>query len=192
MGGRKLSVTKNCNRKIEKLEYTNLWIKYGFLSENILNQQYNEYLYSNDKNTEHYRYQTLQTWLKTKKDISNEDFSNFLKIYEQEKDKLMIDSFLITLIKHGYLTQVQLQKLSSDFSEKIQNEVHKFVLLEKLNQGIDNNIFYEILETKNNILILALIERLTETKKLQYIIDNNIGTKKIKNIVKQKLKKRVL
>ena len=49
---------------MEQLEYSKKWLEYGLIDEGDVCKQYEIFLESEDKNTEHYRYSSFMKLLK--------------------------------------------------------------------------------------------------------------------------------
>jgi len=186
-----LSITNNINKMLLELEYSEIWLKSNCLTKNILIEQYDEFLKSEDKNTEHYRYKTLKIWIKNKKTVTNDDLDFLLQIYEAEQDKFMMESFITTLIFSNYFNEFQLEKIAFLLGENIKKEISKAKLLSKIKTDINQELIDEIIQENNNAIVLKLVEKLDDKKQLEYIINNYMCSKKIKNIINQKLNKNI-
>lgn len=173
---------------MRELGYTNNWIVAGILSDYLLKKQYDNYLHSNDKNIEHYRWKLLTSWIDSKSIFDNDDWIGFIKIFDEDSDKDMMKSVLISLIQSGLLKDEQLEEIENNFDYKIRKEALRQRVLNEIKINFNSyNLLKTIVEIKDNSLLLKFIEECDEIKLFQSILDENIGSRKIQNIVKKKM-----
>lgn len=96
---------------LNKLGYTPLWFEYNILTINQLHQQSITFDKSDDKNTEHYRYQTLLSYLEDKGKLTDKELNNFLAITFADNDKFMAGAATADIFKCIDLTDSQFQML---------------------------------------------------------------------------------
>lgn len=118
---------------LNKLGLTKDWINYGILSSTELEKLYLNYLESNDKNIEHYRYALLKKWILDKKSFSRDKWNIFYShIFPKDGDRPMIESVLISLVKQDFLDDSDLEMILSDSHGNIHQEVKRKILLNKI------------------------------------------------------------
>lgn len=171
-----------------KLGYTEDWLVHGLLCLAELNEQYSKYMNNDDKNTEHYRYSTLQNWIKNKTNLSEKDWHNFLKIYDNDPDKFMMDSFLISLVQKNILSDVQLNFIEKTYGEQIGKEIHKQKIRNIIHSdNISRELIDSLVQGKNYALLREVVDITENIQLLKYISNKNISSKKINNILKGKI-----
>jgi Fe-S-cluster formation regulator IscX/YfhJ len=66
---------------------------------------------SEDKNPEHYRYKTLRQFINSKKQLTDEEFENYLKLTLNDPDEILGGSATVDLFNDVDLTDIQFQRL---------------------------------------------------------------------------------
>ncbi len=95
------------------LNYSQLWLDSGILTESILNAQIEEMKSGVDDHTEHYRYRTISSYFKEQTYFDNYILENVLKLIESEVDESMASSITILLLKNNALTDEQFDKVAA-------------------------------------------------------------------------------
>ncbi|MFD0939534.1 hypothetical protein [Pedobacter boryungensis] len=103
--------------RLLKLGYTNLWIDLGLLTKQVLNEQLKEFDKSDDKNTEHYRYETFRKFLTIKKILTDNELSNYIKVAKSDEDEIMANSAILDILTEIELTNFQFDKVCSEIEE---------------------------------------------------------------------------
>ena len=98
--------------KLSKLNYSRHWLDSGVLTEKTLTEQIRELDLGDDGNTEHYRYRTLQNYLKSQSAFDSNILRHVLQLLERDADKSMANSATISLLKHHALTDEQFDTVS--------------------------------------------------------------------------------
>jgi len=106
---------KNIIEQLEVLGYSQHWLDYGFLSLEVLNEQYYKLNNNDDDNPEHYRYAVLVSLLD--KDLSDTDLFNLLTIIESDPDPSMAGSFTALLLRKAGTTDFRYQQIVSVLSK---------------------------------------------------------------------------
>lgn len=94
---------------LTQLEYTQQWFDCGILTEAKLEEQLVAFAKGEDNHTEHYRYQTLSSYITGQQAISNEILHRLLKVVVYDTDSSMASSAVILLLKQFYLTDEQFE-----------------------------------------------------------------------------------
>jgi len=109
---------------LARLDYSELWLDYGVLTEINLAKQIQELDTGEDTNKEHYRYKTLRHFLDNKLFLDNIALRHIVEILKADQDKAMSSSATIYLLKKNYLTNDQFDlvtvflKTFGDWTEK--------------------------------------------------------------------------
>lgn len=98
------------------LGYTQKWLEYLFITESELEAQIEKYNSSDDKNSEHYRYRTLQKWIQSKQEFSNQEIEQFIEIATEDSDLMMSGAAYKILISSSKINEKQFDLLASNFS----------------------------------------------------------------------------
>ncbi|WP_420571726.1 hypothetical protein [Kordia sp.] len=102
--------------ELTKLGYTEKWIRFGLLDQDILTKQIISFQNGDDSNTEHFRYQTFINWLETKADVNDVEIQNFVELAVEDKDQLMAGSAIVQLLRHPEITDNQFKFISEKLS----------------------------------------------------------------------------
>jgi hypothetical protein len=93
------------------LEYDRKWIAYGFLTESDLEKQYEQFLHSQDQNTEHYRYASFSAFLSRHTVLTDEQINNFIELAALDPDQVMATAALGELLRFRQLSVSQFKYL---------------------------------------------------------------------------------
>jgi hypothetical protein len=119
-------MTSNRQLNLSVLGYTQRWLDHGILTEAQLQTQLTAFTGGEDPHTEHYRYQTLSSYIKSQYSMNDEDVSNLLELMVSDSDSTMASSAVILLLKQAYLTKNQFSTVClalAAFSEWTQKEI---------------------------------------------------------------------
>ena len=179
--------------RLLKLGYTNLWLELGLLTKEQLNEQLIEFEESNDDNTEHYRYQILRNYLKTKQILTNIELDNYLKVANSEIDRTMASSALCDILQKTQLTDLQFDIVCSKVTEfgfetLTKKVIPRQVLLRRLkSENLTEGLFAESLNSNDSIVQQFLLN-LADTNQLKQIAKNG-ATNAIRNVAIERLNK---
>ena len=147
---------KELKDKLARLGYTTFWLDYGVLTIQYLNEQQEVFKNSDDKNSEHYRYSTFRQYLSSKKQLSDIEFDNYLRLTFADIDSLMAGSATIDLFNMTDLTEQQLQKLCNSighFGEWTEKLITRQILLRQLRTNkLTEHLFKECIEKGDSII----------------------------------------
>jgi hypothetical protein len=96
------------------------------LTEVQLQAQMTAFDTGEDTHTEHYRYQTLGSYINAQHSVGDEDISHLLKLIKNDADTTMASSAVMLLLKQAYLTDRQFEIVAgalSTYGEWTQKEV---------------------------------------------------------------------
>ncbi len=103
--------------EIEELGYNHKWIEYGLLTKEILDYQLAEFQKGEDRNTEHYRYGTFRTWLRTKNHFTNREIEQFIELALNDPDQLMAGAAVKDLFTHPNISDEQFDLIKKELSK---------------------------------------------------------------------------
>jgi hypothetical protein len=177
------------------LEYHIQWLEYKLINEIFLLNQYQYFLTSEDKCTEHYRYAAFQNILREHQSLNDETIDKYIRLAELDNDLTMSNSALMNLFTWQGLNEEQYTKLvnHSTFSHKIFQRYHQNKIL---TQSIDSMILSdEIVEFyienyDSRIQEYLLNKEGLSRKQVEYISQHG-KNKRIKNIAKNLLRSRL-
>jgi hypothetical protein len=177
--------------RFSQLGYTHLWLELGLLSEHQLDEQWATFKKSDDKNTEHYRYETFRNYLTTRKVLTDQELDNYLQVAYSEKDEPMASCAIIDILREIELTALQFDHVCSaieglglgNSSQKIISHQKR---LRKLKSGqLTDELFAESLHDGDSLAQRYLLN-LADKHQLQQLVENG-ATKAIKNTAREKL-----
>lgn len=99
--------------QLSTLGYDSKWLKYGILTFEMLQTQFEKYNQGEDTNAEHYRYVSFKFFLENKKSIEDIDLEHFIELAMIDKDQIMAGAALTDVFKSIVLTDSQFLKLSN-------------------------------------------------------------------------------
>ncbi|MGV0923744.1 hypothetical protein [Empedobacter tilapiae] len=177
--------------KLAKIGYTILWLDYGVLTIEYLNEQEKVFENSNDQNTEHYRYSTFRQYLSSKSNLSDTEFDNYLRLTLADIDILMASSAAVDLFNMKDLTEQQFQKLCNSighFGKWTEKVVTRQTLLRQLRTNkLTDDIFKKCIEKGDSVIHEYIIDIANINQLEELIIKGK--NKKIRNIASEKLKR---
>lgn len=103
---------------MQALEISSEWIEIDIIDTNGIITVYNNFLFSSDKNTEHYRFAILREWINSKNSLSDKCLDVFLNICFSDKEIAMGKSAVGLLIRRRILTSSQLDSIQEEISAK--------------------------------------------------------------------------
>ena len=86
-------------------------MKFGFLTEEELDEQIRIFETSDDKSTEHYRYASFKKYLDSHRKLDDEGISKYLHLAEIDEDKMMAGAAVIDLFYALNLNDDQFNKI---------------------------------------------------------------------------------
>lgn len=92
---------------MEVLGYTEKWIEYGFLTEEILQNQLAEFEKGEDQNTEHYRYGAFLYWFDQRNAFSDTEVEHYIELALNDPHELMAGSAIKELFTSSKITDTQ-------------------------------------------------------------------------------------
>lgn len=177
--------------KLAKIGYTPLWLDYGVLTIEYLEEQEEVFENSDDQNTEHYRYSTFRKYLSSKSNLSDTEFDNYLRLTFADIDTLMAGSAAVDLFNSIDLTEQQFQRLCNSighFGEWTGKIVARQILLRQLRTNkLTDSLFKECIENGDSV-IHEYVLNIANKNQLKELI-NKGKNKKIRNIATEKLKR---
>ena len=182
--------------ELEDLGYTEKWIDYGLLTEEILSDQLSKFQNDEDQNTEHYRYGTFKHWLSLKNQFTELEIVQFIELALEDSDQLMSGSAVKDLFTHPKISDDQFNLIKTELSkfgdwtvkliqrEELKKKIESEPLTEKLVQWcIDHRQLFN-----ENFLIELIINKADEIEIVDQFNTNDFG-KRIRNLANEKIKR---
>jgi hypothetical protein len=177
------------SKHLLKLGYTAQWLDYGLLTDEHLLAQVKVYDTDDDKNTEHYRYNTFRNYLATKDMLTDLELDHYIELALSDHDKAMAGAALIDLFTRTHLSDRQFHKLITQLKslgDWTSNTIARQILLRRLKQEkLNDELFRECFEKGDNFIQEYLID-LSNREQLE-VLSLQGRTKKIRNMASQML-----
>jgi hypothetical protein len=183
--------------KLSTLKYSDLWLKFGFLTEESLDDQIKNFEKGEDKNTEHYRYSSFRKYLSLGKVLTDDEIAKYLHLAEIDEDKWMAQSAIRDLVGHRNLTDSQFEKVCSilsQYGEGTKKFISREILYRKLRKSVNEevslteNVFLEFFNQNNGNIHWYLISY-ADKNQLELIAEKG-ATKAVRHIARQELRKK--
>ena len=151
-------------RALDTLNYSQKWLEYGFIDEDLLIDQFNEFHSSDDKKTAHYRYSSFIKFLDSVEKITDEQLKQLVELCVEDEDKLTAGAALMKLIKYrSILTLEQLTEFekheivaADDFQSAIKAQKLKIKLE---THELTQELMDEIIEFGDGSIQMSLLDR---------------------------------
>lgn len=182
--------------ELEDLGYTNKWVEYGLLTEEILTNQFSEFQKGEDQNTEHYRYGTFKYWLSSKNQFTNLEIDQFIELALEDSDQLMAGSAVKELFTHPDISDYQFNLIKKELS-KFGDWTIKLIQREELKKRIESeNLTEELVQAcinhrqvfNENVLIELIIDKADGIEIVDQFTEIDFG-KRIRNLANEKIKR---
>jgi hypothetical protein len=181
--------------ELSKLQYSEKWVEYGFLTEEVLNAQIKAFESGTDQNPEHFRNASFLNWLKPKKSVTDEEIDQFLELaalelVTEEEEKLDETVELLAGSDTQFDSMKERLPAFGDWTKKL---IAYEVLVRKLkSHPITPQVFKECLayklEFQDNRPLVLLIEQTENVDVLAKFENKGVG-KRIKTLATKKLSK---
>jgi Ca2+-binding EF-hand superfamily protein len=176
--------------KLLILGYSKLWLEFGFLTEQELENQLEIFETSDDKNTEHYRYGAFRSFLSSRKTLTDDEIEKYINLAKIDEDKMMASSALVDVLKAKILTDFQFEKICNELS-LIDNSLDKIILHQQLfrklkKEPFTEKLFEECFNKGNGAIHTTLID-FANKEQLERIAEKGLN-RQARNIAKQKLR----
>ncbi len=176
--------------------YTEKWVDYGFLTEEILINQFSEFQKGDSKNAEHYRYGTFKYWLDPKNQFTNLEIEQFIELALEDSDQFMAGSALKELFTHPDISDHQFNLIKKELSkfgdwaikliqrEELKKKIEREPLTKELVQACINHrqVFNE------NVLIELIIDKANGIEIVHQFTEKEFG-QRIRNLANEKIKR---
>ncbi len=176
-----------------ELHYDPRWLDYGLLSEAFWQSQYSIYVASDDKNTEHYRFEAFRTVLRNHEVLDSAALNHYIELAIADTDRTMGDAALGQLLRWPRLTDEQLRQLSNHpaynlpFLRKLHQSV--FLLRELHANGITDALFQRFLDSQDADLQRVLLSESGIKAEHLKLLQAEGASKAVRNIAKKKLQR---
>lgn len=143
------------NSSVEKaakvLGIRKTWIEQNIVKSDDIVCQYQEYLLSNDKNTEHYRARIFRSYLMNKTEFTFEEIMHFVDVYYREQDEVLRAQPLFDLLQYVPICLDNLKKLClhAAFSKSsLKKKLNRMILIQRLDtEELSDDLVVEVLES---------------------------------------------
>ncbi len=121
-----MSINAQSLKQLHMLVYNKIWMEYGFLSKEQLDEQYNKHMEAksfpeNDVygniHTEHLRHESFLRIVKERQFFTDEEVSRIIELVEVDDDILMAKNVFVYLIEENKLNLKQLKKIKKALGE---------------------------------------------------------------------------
>jgi hypothetical protein len=183
----------NLRTILAELHYVPQWLDYGLLSEEFWQNQYSRYQASDDKNTEHYRFEAFQAVLLNHGMLDGAALNHYIELAMADPDPSMGGSALALLIHWHGLTDEQLHQLvrhpayNQPFLQKLLQQV--MMLRELHSTGINEESFERFLGSQDAVIHRALLSDSRIKAEHLQLLQARGANRAIRNIAKQKLQR---
>ena len=110
-------MTEKSKSNLRLLNYHQNWLEFGFLTIDNLTNQVISFDNGDDKNTEHFRYQSFLDFINAHQHFTNTQMEQFIILVNQDVDNIMAESALRALYLSGKLTDNQVTKVENSLIE---------------------------------------------------------------------------
>jgi hypothetical protein len=178
-------------RIFAELHYDSRWLDYGFLSDEFWQNQYSRYQASNDKNTEHYRFEAFQTIFMNREVLDETTLNHYIELASADPDRSMGGSALALLLRWPGLTDAQLQQLSNhpSYNRPFLRKLHqRTILLRELHAtGLSDESFKRFFASQDAEIHRALLSKSGIKAEHLELLQDRGANKAIRNMAKRKL-----
>lgn len=177
---------------LRELGYTPQWLNAGVVDEEFLQQQYREYLISDDKAQEHYRSAAFWRYLKAKHWLTDPELDDLVALQDNGPDGCdLTDGRILTLLESPILSDIQYEKLSQRYLERepgyFESHRRRCIGRRLHTIGISEETVEEIVESGDAILHRALLDHPDVERRHLVWLSLNGGNKAIRNRASQML-----
>lgn len=179
------------------LNYSDLWLKFGLLTEEELDEQITIFETSDDKSTEHYRYRSFKKYLESRKELTDDEINKYLRLAEIDNYEVMAGAAVVDLLRQRNLTDFQFEKICealSSYGKWTKKIICREILYRNLRkavnseEGLTKDVFLEFFNQGNGDVHRYLIW--CADKNQMELIAEKGATKAVRNIAKQELRSR--
>lgn len=183
--------------KLSVLNYSDLWLKFGFLTEEELDEQIKIFETSDDKSTEHYRYASFNKFLNSRDEFTDDEIDKYLHLAKIDTDEWMAESAVRRLLQHRKLTDDQFEKICNAlglYGKRTEKFISREILYRNLRkavgaeEGLTEDIFLEFFNQGDGDVHRFLIWH-ADKNQMELIAEKG-ASKAVRNIAKQELRSR--
>jgi len=177
-----------------ELKYNKKWIEYKLINKKYVCKEYEKFIKSADKNTEHYRYNSFKKLLKEESFFTDEKIKYYVELAKIDENQVMGISAIIELICCKHLTNEQFANLWN-YLPKDNPVLYKVYNRERLLRCLLNTtdltqeVFSLMLSTDDSVIHLALINRNDLSYNQLFLLFTLGKTKTIRNLAKVSLRR---
>lgn len=181
--------------KLLVLNYSDLWLKFGFLTEEELDEQIKIFEISDDKSTEHYRYASFKKCLNSRNELTDDEINKYLRLAEIDEDPMMAGAAVADLFYSLNLTDEQFNKICETLRllwKRADGIISEQTLLRNLYKGATEEVFTECLNKGNWLIhnmLIQFADKHVNKSQMELLADKGVN-KAVRNIAKQKLRSR--
>ncbi len=176
------------------LKYSDKWIEFGFLKQEVLNKQIKEYRSGVDNNLEHYRYATFIHWLSEKQRFSIEEIQHYIELAKEDEEEMMAGSAVKCLFESEKLEENQYEYVKTrlpefgEWTKKIisRQDLKKEIQGDRISINLIERCWEHKEKFKENILIELLLEKIEDVELLR-VFERFNCSKKIKSKITRRI-----
>lgn len=112
---------------LKLLKYDQLWLDYGVLTLDLLQNQVKEFSHDKDKNTEHYRYKAFINYLGSQSTLSDELVNKLFEIIKIDPDIFMASAMALDILKTKAITESQFKMVSGLLKQIFGDDMQTYV-----------------------------------------------------------------
>jgi hypothetical protein len=183
----------NIETAMEKLHYSRQWLGYGFLDDQMLNDQLREFETDTDGSPEHYRFNAFERVLSENTQLDNSIIDHFVELAELDEDQTMAQAALGLLARQKSLTKQQLSRLKDHpafRSEPLQKIISRGLLLRELDESdLTDDIIQQCVSICDDMVQRKLIDRLDISRGQLELLKNFGANRAIRNLAGVRLRR---
>jgi hypothetical protein len=112
---------ESIERALIDMKFHIKWLEYNFVDKSFLLNQHEIFTSSDDKSTEHYRYNAFRQVLQNNECLSDRSINNYIELAEMDDDRSMATAALMDLLSWNGLNDEQDRRLANipEFSSQM-------------------------------------------------------------------------
>lgn len=199
---KKLEIMKDA---ILELHFHPKWFEYGFLPALFFEQQLERYRRSRGQkqgeddedwswqSTKHYRFRAFQTIVDSRKNFSDEQFSQYIELCEWDEDQAMALSVLINLLPWPGLTSEQFARLAEH--PALDNSLGRKLIWRNrmsavlFSDNIPETAFLEIVEKQDSVFERRIADSWNISRQQLEVLAEKGSSRAIRNVAKSRLRR---
>lgn len=179
-------------QEIKLFGYNKYWIELGIIDKSKIEEDLNQFKNGEDSDPDHFRHNRLTQWLKNKQATNEIEIDNLCELVRNDIDISYANNVATEFYNSNVLSESQI----SIFESKIENLspfLKSFVQKNRLKRKIIANEISkdeiaELVNEESNSLLKLLVDATENMETLKMLLEYK-GSKKIRNVAIEKMKK---